>query len=133
MGARKGLVKKANVRAGHDEWLPDCLLPSLPPWPLASPPTDSFKIETLDQPNPVPRRSESTQAGEKRLFPQILGSQHRMEGETDTVVGSCSKPCGPLEEYCIPDYILKPDAEQVLVDHAPLCPVVVFINSRSGG
>ncbi|XP_039853096.1 diacylglycerol kinase 5-like isoform X2 [Panicum virgatum] len=56
-----------------------------------------------------------------------------MEGEADIVVGSCSKPCGPLEEYHIPDYILKPDAQQLIVDHAPPCPVVVFINSRSGG
>ncbi|CAL5010522.1 unnamed protein product [Urochloa decumbens] len=56
-----------------------------------------------------------------------------MEGEADIVVGSCSKPCGPLEEYLIPDYILKPDVQQVIVDHAPRCPVVVFINSRSGG
>lgn len=56
-----------------------------------------------------------------------------MEGEAEIVVGSCAKPCGPLEEYHIPDYILKPDAQQVIVDHAPRCPVVVFINSRSGG
>ncbi|GJN39525.1 hypothetical protein PR202_gb28650 [Eleusine coracana subsp. coracana] len=56
-----------------------------------------------------------------------------MEGEREIVVGSCSKPCGLLEEYLIPDYILKPDAQQVLVDHAPRCPIVVFINSRSGG
>ncbi|PWZ44088.1 hypothetical protein Zm00014a_025605 [Zea mays] len=56
-----------------------------------------------------------------------------MEGEAETVVGSCSKPCGPLEDYYIPDYILKPGAQQVLVDHAAPCPVVVFINSRSGG
>ena len=55
-----------------------------------------------------------------------------MEWEADIVVGSCSKPCGPLEEYHIPDYILKPGAEQVIVDHAPLFPVIVFINSRSG-
>ena len=55
-----------------------------------------------------------------------------MEWEADIVVGSCSKPCGPLEEYFIPDYILKPGAEEVIVDHAPLCPVIVFINSRSG-
>ncbi|ONM50861.1 Diacylglycerol kinase 5 [Zea mays] len=56
-----------------------------------------------------------------------------MEGEAETVVGSCSKPCGPLEDYYIPDYILKPGAQQVLVDHAAPCPIVVFINSRSGG
>ncbi|XP_020399745.1 diacylglycerol kinase 5 [Zea mays] len=56
-----------------------------------------------------------------------------MEGEAETVVGSCSKPCGPLEDYYIPDYILKPGAQQVLVDHATPCPIVVFINSRSRG
>jgi len=47
--------------------------------------------------------------------------------------GSCSSPCGPLTDYYIPDYILKPDAEQIIPDNAPCCPVVVFINSRSGG
>ncbi|ONM10719.1 14-3-3-like protein GF14 nu, partial [Zea mays] len=36
-----------------------------------------------------------------------------MEGEAETVVGSCSKPCGPLEDYYIPYYILKPGAQQV--------------------
>ncbi|KAF0897715.1 hypothetical protein E2562_000431 [Oryza meyeriana var. granulata] len=56
-----------------------------------------------------------------------------MEWEMDTVVGSSSKPCGSLTDYCIPDYILRPDAQRVVLDHAPLCPVLVFINSGSGG
>uniref|UniRef100_A0A0E0EIM8 Diacylglycerol kinase n=1 Tax=Oryza meridionalis TaxID=40149 RepID=A0A0E0EIM8_9ORYZ len=56
-----------------------------------------------------------------------------MEGEMDTVVGSSSKPCGPLTDYRIPDYILRPDAQRLLLDHAPPCPVLVFINSGSGG
>jgi len=47
--------------------------------------------------------------------------------------GSCPSSCGPLTEYYIPDYILKPDSEPVIIDNAPCCPVVVFINSRSGG
>jgi diacylglycerol kinase (ATP) len=47
--------------------------------------------------------------------------------------GSSHTSCGPLTDYYIPDYILKPDSEQVIVDNAPSCPVVVFINSRSGG
>ena len=47
--------------------------------------------------------------------------------------GSCHSSCGPLMDYSIPDYILKLDSEQVTVDSAPCCPVVVFINSRSGG
>uniref|UniRef100_M8BG00 Diacylglycerol kinase zeta n=1 Tax=Aegilops tauschii TaxID=37682 RepID=M8BG00_AEGTA len=55
----------------------------------------------------------------------------RMEEEIETPRDP--KPCGPLEEYRIPDYVLRPDAQQVLVDHAPQCPVLVFINSKSGG
>jgi diacylglycerol kinase (ATP) len=51
----------------------------------------------------------------------------------DATNGSGYKSCGPLTDYHIPDYILKPDAEQVIIDNAPCCPVVVFINSRSGG
>jgi len=47
--------------------------------------------------------------------------------------GSCHISCGPLTDYYIPDYILKPDSEQVTVDSVPCCPVVVFINSKSGG
>jgi hypothetical protein len=38
---------------------------------------------------------------------------------------------GSFYQDCyIPDYLLKPDCE--LIDHAPRCPVVVFINPRSG-
>uniref|UniRef100_A0ACD5UEQ4 Uncharacterized protein n=2 Tax=Avena sativa TaxID=4498 RepID=A0ACD5UEQ4_AVESA len=51
----------------------------------------------------------------------------------DVTNGSGYKSCGPLTDYHIPDYILKPDADQVIIDNAPCCPVVVFINSRSGG
>jgi diacylglycerol kinase (ATP) len=53
-----------------------------------------------------------------------------MEGEAETVVGSCSKPCGPLEDYYIPYYILKPGAQQVLVDHAAPYPIVVFSSTQ---
>ncbi|KAF0890864.1 hypothetical protein E2562_004338 [Oryza meyeriana var. granulata] len=56
-----------------------------------------------------------------------------MDGHTNGTNGSCSKPSEPLTDYYIPDYILKPDSAQVIVDKAPCCPVVVFINSRSGG
>uniref|UniRef100_A0A453DBF4 Uncharacterized protein n=2 Tax=Aegilops tauschii subsp. strangulata TaxID=200361 RepID=A0A453DBF4_AEGTS len=57
----------------------------------------------------------------------------RMDGCAIGSNGSGSKSCGPLSDYRIPDYILKPDSERVIVDNAPSCPVVVFINSRSGG
>jgi diacylglycerol kinase (ATP) len=56
-----------------------------------------------------------------------------MEVNTNGANGSGGKACGPLTDYRIPDYILKPDSEQVILDNAPCCPVVVFINSRSGG
>uniref|UniRef100_A0A7N0REQ6 Diacylglycerol kinase n=1 Tax=Kalanchoe fedtschenkoi TaxID=63787 RepID=A0A7N0REQ6_KALFE len=38
-----------------------------------------------------------------------------------------------LKEYYIPDYILIPEAERDGVSFIPECPLIVFINSKSGG
>ncbi|KAL2327731.1 hypothetical protein Fmac_021158 [Flemingia macrophylla] len=38
-----------------------------------------------------------------------------------------------LREFCIPDYILVPGSEARSVSHVPACPVIVFINTKSGG
>ncbi|KAK7312960.1 hypothetical protein VNO77_37239 [Canavalia gladiata] len=38
-----------------------------------------------------------------------------------------------LKEFCIPDYILVAGHEIRSVSHVPACPVIVFINSKSGG
>ena len=38
-----------------------------------------------------------------------------------------------LREFYIPNYILVPEAEVEHISCTPLCPVIVFINSRSGG
>ncbi|KAK6934341.1 Diacylglycerol kinase, accessory domain [Dillenia turbinata] len=38
-----------------------------------------------------------------------------------------------LEDFCIPKYILVPDSEVKHVSDVPACPVLVFINSKSGG
>lgn len=38
-----------------------------------------------------------------------------------------------LKEFHIPDYLLIPGSKAVYLRHVPACPVVVFINSRSGG
>lgn len=38
-----------------------------------------------------------------------------------------------LKEYFIPDYILLPKSDITKVSHVPSCPVIVFINSKSGG
>lgn len=44
-----------------------------------------------------------------------------------------SKISQPLKNFYIPDYILVPDAEPEEVSDTPACPVIVFINSKSGG
>lgn len=41
--------------------------------------------------------------------------------------------CHPLEDFYIPDYILVPESEQGSISSEPSCPVIVFINSKSGG
>lgn len=38
-----------------------------------------------------------------------------------------------LRNFLIPNYILQPEAEVESVPCAPNCPVLVFVNSRSGG
>ncbi|KAK7262713.1 hypothetical protein RJT34_30290 [Clitoria ternatea] len=38
-----------------------------------------------------------------------------------------------LKEFSIPDYILVPGSEIRGVSHVPSCPVIVFINTKSGG
>ncbi|KAL2523603.1 Diacylglycerol kinase 5 [Abeliophyllum distichum] len=38
-----------------------------------------------------------------------------------------------LREYYIPDYILLPESEIRMGYHVPACPVIVFVNSKSGG
>lgn len=39
----------------------------------------------------------------------------------------------PLRDFYIPDYILVPDSKKEDVSEEPTCPVIVFVNSRSGG
>lgn len=38
-----------------------------------------------------------------------------------------------LKEFSIPDYILVPGAEIKSGSYMPTCPVIVFINTKSGG
>ncbi|KAE8125719.1 hypothetical protein FH972_020493 [Carpinus fangiana] len=39
----------------------------------------------------------------------------------------------PMKEFYIPNYILVPGSEVKNASHIPSCPVIVFINSKSGG
>ncbi|XP_010931893.1 diacylglycerol kinase 1 isoform X1 [Elaeis guineensis] len=49
-------------------------------------------------------------------------------------MGDCSSQMSqPLKDFYIPDHILIPDLEPEEVSYTPTCPVIVFINSKSGG
>lgn len=50
----------------------------------------------------------------------------------EAVVGN-SETVEILKEYYIPDYILLPDSEIEQQSEVPECPLIVFINSKSGG
>ncbi|CAD5172253.1 unnamed protein product [Musa acuminata subsp. malaccensis] len=39
----------------------------------------------------------------------------------------------PLRDFYIPDYIFTPESEKEDVPEKPTCPVIVFVNSKSGG
>ncbi|ERN03531.1 diacylglycerol kinase 5 [Amborella trichopoda] len=49
-------------------------------------------------------------------------------------MGDCSSETKQLlKEFWIPDYIVKPGADVQRISSTPECPVLVFINSKSGG
>ncbi|XP_066306160.1 diacylglycerol kinase 1-like [Miscanthus floridulus] len=80
------------------------------------------------RPHPLPHLRTSAETE-----PQGAAAATALDPHIATPGTLTSSSCGLLMDYSIPDYILKPDSEQVTVDSAPCCPVVVFINSRSGG
>lgn len=43
------------------------------------------------------------------------------------------EPDNFLKEFYIPNYILLPNSEGEVPPHVPRCPVIVFINTKSGG
>ncbi|GAB2285331.1 Diacylglycerol kinase 5 [Dionaea muscipula] len=48
-------------------------------------------------------------------------------------MADCNLDSNGLKEFYIPDYILAPDSKPEDVHEVPTCPVVVFVNSKSGG
>lgn len=50
----------------------------------------------------------------------------------EAVVGN-SEAVEILKDYYIPDYILLPDSEIEQQARVPECPLIVFINTKSGG
>lgn len=62
----------------------------------------------------------------KLISRKIVQLKHKME---DSVSGSRRY----LKEFWIPDYILNLDSEPEECSHIPECPVIVLVNSKSGG
>ncbi|KAK1390578.1 hypothetical protein POM88_018756 [Heracleum sosnowskyi] len=52
---------------------------------------------------------------------------------SETIVIDGSRADDFLKDYIIPDYILVPGSDIREVSYVPSCPVMVFVNSRSGG
>ncbi|ONK65682.1 uncharacterized protein A4U43_C07F39610 [Asparagus officinalis] len=49
-------------------------------------------------------------------------------------MGDCNSETNRLlKEFYVPNYILDPESEREPISYTPGCPVIVFINSRSGG
>lgn len=46
---------------------------------------------------------------------------------------TCDSGDGGLKDFWIPDYILLSKSKVKKRSHIPACPVIVFVNSRSGG
>ncbi|KAF7140179.1 hypothetical protein RHSIM_Rhsim06G0192200 [Rhododendron simsii] len=73
-----------------------------------------------------------------RLASQIMAKDLRLsvhnflkDSRPGAVAGDSES--GGMLEYYIPDYILIPDSTFDKASHIPACPVIVFINSKSGG
>ncbi|KAM7504070.1 hypothetical protein LguiB_002974 [Lonicera macranthoides] len=62
-----------------------------------------------------------------------LSAVHNFLAKSQGVVNEDLEVAGILKEYFIPDYILLPGSEISKNPHCPACPVIVFINSKSGG
>jgi diacylglycerol kinase (ATP) len=53
--------------------------------------------------------------------------------QIEAIMVDSNSESGFFKDFQIPTSILVPESEVVNVDHVPKCPVIVFINSKSGG
>lgn len=53
--------------------------------------------------------------------------------QIEEIMADSNSESGFLKDFQIPTYILVPESEVVNVHHEPICPVIVFVNSKSGG
>ncbi|XP_038906007.1 diacylglycerol kinase 5-like isoform X1 [Benincasa hispida] len=68
---------------------------------------------------------------EEFLFHVVSRSAERVKGKL-LAMGSFMSEIN-LKDFYIPNYILSIGSEVERVSHLPVCPVIVFINSKSGG
>ncbi|XP_051133962.1 diacylglycerol kinase 1-like [Andrographis paniculata] len=69
----------------------------------------------------------------KRMAKDLKQSLHNLFNKNEEVAVSSNVEVGILKDFYIPDYILVPESENKLEFGVPSCPVILFINSRSGG
>lgn len=56
-----------------------------------------------------------------------------LKSQSNSIMEDTHSEASFLKEFTIPTYILEPESKTVEVHDFPTCPVLVFINSRSGG
>ncbi|PWA81041.1 NAD kinase/diacylglycerol kinase-like domain-containing protein [Artemisia annua] len=66
----------------------------------------------------------------KRL---IMAKDFNVDSDKSNEGVPCDSVDVSLKEFLIPDYVLSRDAEFEKQSHVPACPVIVFVNSKSGG
>ncbi|PON92387.1 Diacylglycerol kinase [Trema orientale] len=83
--------------------------------------------------NPTRRLRQFSFGPEKTVPEELRSSLHNFLFKSWEVVMSHLRSENGLKEFYIPDYILVPGSEVRDSRRVPECPVIVFINSKSGG
>ncbi|KAG9139040.1 hypothetical protein Leryth_022556 [Lithospermum erythrorhizon] len=71
--------------------------------------------------------------GSRTMAKDFKHSVHQLFHKSNEGANTGAESVGILKEYYIPDYIILPDLEIEKLDETPTSPVIVFINSKSGG
>ncbi|GAA0159126.1 kinase [Lithospermum erythrorhizon] len=71
--------------------------------------------------------------GSHTMAKDFKHSVHQLFHKSNEGANTGAESVGILKEYYVPDYIILPDLEIEKLDETPTSPVIVFINSKSGG
>ncbi|KAL0406851.1 UNVERIFIED_CONTAM: Diacylglycerol kinase [Sesamum latifolium] len=72
-------------------------------------------------------------AGSQMVARELKNTINNLFSKTQEAAVDSPEEVEILKEYYIPDYILLPDSQTEEGCDIPACPVIVFINSKSGG